>query len=196
MRLIVPHSSLTQAQQEDLWQRAQRQSAYAVGFLAAGSEHLPALHPAHPQLDACRTCMGETSGQPQAEKLLHTLGASGQSFLAIAKLALRRPPNQDVVVALFNAIGTEFSLPDTRRDFRTLAELDGDIDAVPAQDPWEADSKIIELRRSMLRLARVGESLLDPIFGITDAVGSVMRRKIEPISQPLKECIDNLLASD
>ena len=49
-----------------------------------------------------------------------------------------------------------------------------------------------EFRRSVLCLARVGERLLDPIFGVSDAVGSVMRRRIEPVVQPIKEYLECL----
>ncbi len=43
--------------------------------------------------------------------------------------------------------------------------------------------------QALLFLAQVGEAMLDPIFGRTDAVGSVMRRRLEPVTGPLREAL-------
>jgi hypothetical protein len=37
----------------------------------------------------------------------------------------------------------------------------------------------------MLTLSAVGERLVAPVFARTDAIGTVMRRKLEPITAPL-----------
>ena len=39
--------------------------------------------------------------------------------------------------------------------------------------------------QAMINLAQVSETLLDPIFGGTDCLGSVMRKRIKPVSEPL-----------
>jgi hypothetical protein len=46
--------------------------------------------------------------------------------------------------------------------------------------------------RAMLVLAWVGETLLNPIFSRTDAIGSVMRRKMEPVSGPIRQQLSQL----
>lgn len=189
---ILRHAGLSEAQHADLWRRAQRQSAYAVGFLAAGAEHVPAGRAAHPRLEAVRARLAADADNPLAARLLHALSAAGQNFLAGIRLALHRPPNQDVAVALFNTIGHGFALPRTATDFRTFQELDADARSMSPQAAWEADDALAELRLAVLRLSRVGESLLDPIFGVTDAVGSVMRRKMAPAAQPIIACLDCL----
>ena len=189
---VLRHASLSEPQRDDLWRRAQRQSAYAVGFLEAGAEHVPAGRPVHPRLEAIRARIDADADHPLATQLLRALSASGQNFLAGVRLALNRPPNQDVAVALFNAVGRGFALPHTSTGFRTFRELDADARAVPSHAAWETDDAISELRLAVLRLSRVGESLLDPIFGVTDAVGSVMRRKMAPAAQPIIACLDLL----
>lgn len=192
LQRLLRHPSLTEERRSALWQRAQRQSAYMVGFLSAGAECLPEAPPPHPKLEEVRTAIGENPEDPLAQRLLWALDTSGQGFLSAARKALARPPNQDVVVALLNAVGQGFALPGTGASFRTLDELERDVDALPAQAPWEEHPDFSEFRRSVLCLARVGERLLDPIFGVSDAVGSVMRRRIEPVVQPIKgylECL-------
>jgi hypothetical protein len=46
--------------------------------------------------------------------------------------------------------------------------------------------------RAMLALSWVGEALVNPIFSRTDAIGSVMRRKIAPVTQLLQQQFDQL----
>lgn len=192
LQRLLRHPSLTEERRSALWQRAQRQSAYMVGFLSAGAECLPEAHPPHPRFKEIRAAFGENLEDPLAQRLLWALDAPGQGFLSATRKALARPPNQEVVVALLNAVGQEFTLPGTGASFRTLDELEQAVDALPAQAPWEKNPDFLELRRSVLCLARIGERLLDPIFGVSDAVGSVMRRRIEPVVQPIQgylECL-------
>ena len=56
-------------------------------------------------------------------------------------------------------------------------------------------SKVPQLEpqiRAMLALACVGEKLVDPIFAQTDALGSVMRKRLLPLTEPLLECLHTL----
>jgi hypothetical protein len=38
---------------------------------------------------------------------------------------------------------------------------------------------------AIIFLSMISETLLDPIFGITDSIGSVMRKRISPVSEPI-----------
>ena len=75
-----------------------------------------------------------------------------------------------------------------------LDELWGDLNRAPAalRELWSALPALQDEIRAMALLAHVGEPLLRPIFSRTDAVGSVMRRKLEPVSKPLLEQIARL----
>jgi len=53
-----------------------------------------------------------------------------------------------------------------------------------------ADGK--ERTLAMLGLAQMSETLLDPLFGGTDCLGSVMRKRIKPVSEPLLDMIRTL----
>jgi hypothetical protein len=46
--------------------------------------------------------------------------------------------------------------------------------------------------RAMLVLALLGESVLNPVFSKTDAIGTVMRKKLKPLIDPIHEQIDIL----
>jgi hypothetical protein len=45
---------------------------------------------------------------------------------------------------------------------------------------------------SMLTLSWIGEALVNPIFARTDAIGSVMRKKILPVSEPIQQQLNQL----
>jgi hypothetical protein len=47
--------------------------------------------------------------------------------------------------------------------------------------------------RAILVIAQLGEVTLFPIFGLTDALGSVMRKKLKPLTDPLREHLKLLM---
>ncbi|MFP5507230.1 MAG: hypothetical protein ACLGH6_13625, partial [Gammaproteobacteria bacterium] len=103
--------------------------------------------------------------------------------------------NQDVVVALFEAIRAYFqdvACPGVRlQDIETIGQqADSRCRDCAAQDAQIAEllARLPELSpvlRAILVLSAVGERLVAPVFARTDAIGTVMRRKLEPITQPL-----------
>ena len=179
----LAHPSTPAARRAELWRRAARRSAYAIGFLASGVEP-PAGRGAHPEAAAAAALLDGAAG-PRAARLRWALAAPGQNFLAACRLGARRLPDQETAVALFNAVGRGFALPGTAGGRRDAAALEAAARALPAAEAWEARPELAAKRRALLCLAGVGESLLDPLLGVTDAVGSVMRRRLEPALAPV-----------
>ena len=179
----LAHPSTPAARRAELWRRAARRSAYAIGFLASGVEP-PAGRGAHPEAAAAAALLDGAAG-PRAARLRWALAAPGQNFLAACRLGARRLPDQETAVALFNAVGRGFALPGTAGGRRDAAALEAAARALPAEEAWEARPELAAKRRALLCLAGVGESLLDPLLGVTDAVGSVMRRRLEPALAPV-----------
>ena len=46
--------------------------------------------------------------------------------------------------------------------------------------------------KAMLAMSMLDEPVVNPIFSRTDAVGSVMRKKLKPVSGPVQGLIDIL----
>jgi hypothetical protein len=66
---------------------------------------------------------------------------------------------------------------------------------VPGHALGELFSRVPGMERevhAMLVLSMVDEALVNPIFSRTDAIGTVMRRKLMPVSGPLRHYIDRL----
>ena len=178
----LAHPSVSAARRAELWRRAARRPAYAVGFLASGAAP-PAGRGAHPEAAAAEALLAGAAG-PRAARLRWALGAPGQNFLAAFRLAARRLPDQETAAMLCNAVGRGFALPGAAGGLRDAAALETAARALPAAEDWEARPELAAKRHALLCLAGVGESLLDPLLGVTDAVGSVMRRRLEPALGP------------
>ena len=206
VRLVLQPGLVDESTRESLWSKGQRKNAYLVGFLHAMPDALPQPSVAHREFDSYRSTLLQLSeqGNDLARFLLRILSEKGQAYLKTLEAVLNKPANQDVVVALFEAIEAYFDdirpHAERRRDIaQILAEANQFCTVSESCRHHEAISNIktqipevMPLLESLFVLACVGEQLLAPIFATTDAVGSVMRRKIEPVSKPISQHIAQL----
>jgi hypothetical protein len=199
VRLMLQPGLLDAERRQDLWNRGRRKNTYYVGFLAAVPDELPpeiAAHPDHARYVEQLGPMAE-AGNRIARQLLRVTSAPGQAFLQTAVAVMKKPTNQDVVVALLEAIGAYFSsLRPNEERYRELQALMAEAESALAgegaigaavEEVLAAVPDAAPQLRAMLILSMVGESLVAPIFGLTDAIGSVMRKRLEPVSAPLME---------
>jgi hypothetical protein len=113
---------------------------------------------------------------------------------------MTRPADQDVVSALFKAVGNYFSTIRAGQDeLQEIAEIDAVVESLlatdsgPLRDLWDTLPQLRGEIRAMLFLAHLDDTLLTPILSLTDAVGSVMRKKIRPVSEPMVQNLARLL---
>jgi hypothetical protein len=121
---------------------------------------------------------------------------SGQTLLDIMGIVLRKPNDQDVAVELFNTMGEIFALEQpVPRNWRDINELNNSVEkiitAVQFQDIIEIWPQAQRYIYAILYLSMLSETLLDPIFGVTDSIGSVMRKRIKHLTDPI---LDQLTA--
>ena len=187
-----------------LWKKGRLKNSYLVGFLQTLPDALPEQRDAHPGYQAVA---GKLSGllaaeNPFAGQLCRLLSPAGQAYLDCVGAVLKKPSNQDVMVELMHAMAAySCSLPVTMprkfhiNDVARLsvepgggALVDADarqylqalLDALP-----EGENYI----HAMLFLSMLAEPLLDPVFSRTDAIGTVMRKKLQPVTEPINEQI-------
>ena len=195
VRLVLQGDLIDEATRNSLWSRGQRKNAFYVGFLKMLPDDLPeqtTAHPAYKDLHSKLVDMAAV-GQPVAWQLLRVLSPAGQAYMKTATSVIKKPANQDVVVALLEAIEGYFATlcpappPSVEMDElveqarqacadRTMPTFNAVLDIAP-----EAET----LLAAMLALSWVGVHLVNPIFARTDAIGTVMRRKLEPVSEPI-----------
>jgi hypothetical protein len=204
VRLVLQSGLVSQETRTELWSRGRHKNAYYVGFLQAVPDELPSGAGPHPLRDeVCGKLEGlRKTGNPFAVQLCRLLGSEGQRFLEAVEEVLEKPSNQDVVVSLLHAIAAYFhSIRTNDTGYQTMDEVLAAADklmtsgAVPGNTLGELLAVVPGMERevhAMLVLSMVDEPLVNPIFSRTDAIGTVMRRKLKPVSEPLQQYIDTL----
>jgi hypothetical protein len=205
-RLCLQPGLLNQPEIADLWKRARRKQSIYVGFLHTLPDDLP-----YELADGIQTspvfddaqhmlCGLIQEGNPYAIQLERYLSRPGQAFLKTVVQVLEKATTQETMASLFIALaGYHQNLPLTQCKKRTYEEAEMYADAwmEGSTDPQlnqcvSACPQLYAHIRAMLILGQTGEITLFPIFGITDGLGAVMRRKLQPLTDPLRQQIDQL----
>jgi hypothetical protein len=172
---VLLHSGcLDQAGHAAIWNRGKRCNSHYVAFLEAAPGHLPTEAVPEPAASA-----GTLAG-----KLREALSTRGRLFAEAALDILTRPETQEVVSRTLNAIGAYYRIDASSG---ALAE---EARSLLAETPDLAPA--IEALRA---LAGVDETLTTPVFARSTAIGSLMRRRIEPLTAPLRAHLSALLAA-
>src|SRR5512139_3173795 len=126
VRLVLQPGLITEEQRRRLWESGRSRATYRVGFLAIDPDNL--LEPVEPRWDLAEhnTALQPliATGNRYAIMIHKLLDSQGQTFAAIVVEAMRRPADQEVVSALFNAIGHYFSpVRGRRQPWRDMASI-------------------------------------------------------------------------
>lgn len=202
VRLVLQEGLIDESLKLRLWHRGRSSKSYRVGFLETLPDALPEPLPPRADLTTHQPALRQLAeqGNRYAAFLEKLLDSGGQSFAHAVIDVMSRPANQDVVSALFKAVGDYFSTLRTVRDeLREIALIEAVVEAqlVAGRGPLRVlCDRLPQLRgeiAAMLFLAHLDDSVLTPILSLTDAVGSVMRKKLLPVSEPLIRNLTRLL---
>ena len=198
VRLVLQPGLIDESARQNLWKRASRKSAYYVGFLHTDPRNLPAQAGEHPQLAQAEQCLQPllAEGNPLAAQLVRMLSGSGQNYLQTIESAVDKIADQEVAVALLKALQAFFCATWPQEYHIGYHRLPEQIDHIVAAllqenalpflqsvtELTKADSRLSKKVEALLKLSLVGEPLVDPIFSQTDAVGSVMRKRLRPVT--------------
>ncbi|HNU64891.1 MAG TPA: hypothetical protein PKJ96_10260 [Thiobacillaceae bacterium] len=184
--VLIYSGALGPAQLETVWNRGRHSNSYYVAFLemaALDTPHpLPCLRTVHPDLAVTQAALGDPPrpGDLAARALLKAFSAEGQAFLAAAADILARPETQEVVSRTLNAIGRYFGSGGKAADTAGVPD----------------DAALRHRLDAAGHLAMASDASLQAIFIRSTAIGSLMRRKIEPVVTPLVADIQRLLAEN
>ena len=208
VRLVLQGDLVSAEEREKLWERGKHRSAFYIGFLQALPDDLPLQVNPHSDWENVSDKLSGLidSGNPFAVQLCRLLGPQGQAFLEVVQEVLKKPANQDVVVELLHAIAAysrtlrfvENSPPDIEAVIAMAEQLSAGEIAL-AGDAGTGLKEVLDMLpdhriqiHSMLFLSMLDEPVVNPIFSRTDAVGTVMRKKLKPVSEPMQEYINVL----
>jgi hypothetical protein len=200
VRLVLQPGLVDAGVREALWSKARQKGAYYVGFLAAVPDALPEQEAPRADFESRQPVLAPMAGQgnPYAAQLLRLLGGPGQTYLRTVERVLKKPANQDVVNLLFDTVAhhlnsvcpeanPEATLEALLRDAETLSQgvASGNL---PCPDALREVAALPGLKgelRAMLVLSRLGYPVVRPVFSHSTAIGSLMRKKLEPVLTPL-----------
>jgi hypothetical protein len=204
VRLVLQPGLISEQEKLALWSKTKSKKSFYVGFLLTLADDLPMEVDANAAHEAVRDSLAGLieSGNPYAVMLDKTLSAKGQAFITTCEEALKKPNNQDVVVSLLEAISGYYAsiVPDsfTQDDIGVICAEAEDLccsdntaicevlSALEGSTDIDAD-RAKQYLSAMTVLACLSVKLVNPIFARTDAIGTVMRKKIKPISDPVFE---------
>jgi hypothetical protein len=200
VRLVLQPGLISQQEKEKLWAKTKTKRSYYVGFLHASADDLPVEADAHKDHAIIRQLLEPLlqQGNTYALMLEKVLSAKGQAFINTVEEAFKKPGNQDVVVSLLEAVAQYFEsiLPEgfPEDDIDSICTQAGEL---CCSDSDEINEVVIALTgtaedaqkylSAMTVLACLSVKLVNPIFARTDAIGTVMRKKIKPLTDPVLE---------
>jgi hypothetical protein len=195
VKLVLQPGLIAEDIRQRIWSRGTHRNAYHLGFLDANPNDLPNPLPARADFNEHRTTLQQLAdaGNGTAALLMRVLAGPGQTFLAVSEDQIRHPLDKFTAAHLFEIIGNYFG------PVRGLLAADDDVGQVVAA----AEAAVDEPRdqglatllatapaltrevRAMLVLGATREALITPIIAQTSATGTVLRRKLEPVTNAL-----------
>lgn len=194
VRLILQPGLIDAETRERIFRLGTHRNAYHIGFLDAAPDDLPNPVAARADYGGYRDRLAALAarGNALAAFLAKLLDSPGQTFLDVSEMQLQHPIDKYTVAALTDIIGNYFRPAQcasaAAREFgdalecteKLLASAPGELADLLAGVPELTDEI-----RAMLTLAHAGEQLITPIIAVTSASGTLLRRKLEPVLEPM-----------
>ena len=198
VRLVLQPGLISQQEKEKLWSKTKSKRSFYVGFLHASADDLPIEVDAHPDYQQLKVLLAPLikRSNPYALMLEKVLSAKGQAYIQTVQDALKKPGNQDVVISLLAAVAKYFEmvLPEkfTADEINAICSEsetlccsdDPDIRKVLETLDSHAD-KAKRYLCAITILSCLSVKLVNPVFSRSDAIGTVMRKKIKHITDPV-----------
>jgi hypothetical protein len=198
--LVLQEGLISETARQDLWKKAARKTAYLVGFLASTPDAIPLPPAPSPRLETLAEPLRqlEQQGNGHAAALLRLLNPQGQAFLNTLQRVLNKPANQEVVVAALDAVQAYLAAlrpeGDPNQDLPRLAkQAEQELEQLPELAACQQALPQLHAQWLALRqLSGLGYAILRPYLGDSSAIGSLMQRKLQPVTQRLNQLLETL----
>ncbi len=213
IRLMLQPGLIDDEKKEKLWRTSQRKNAYLVGFLQSSPETIQHQLTDHDYIDKAQAQLSTLTDNPQAAELLWLLSEEGRGYLNTAYTVFKKPANQDVIVYLLQTLEKRLSafrpIPDNEplntveriNEIVTNLMQEDSPDFQRASATWQAvvsavndDEEASELLAGLAWLSFLSEGIVNSIFSQTTAEGTLMRKKLKPVTDSIFPKFDLLLA--
>ncbi len=199
VRLVLQPGLIDAASRAALWRKSQHKNAYLLGFLWGAADDLPAPVAAHPALPELSMRLHGLEANPCASTLLRLYSSAGQSFLQLAERLLKNLNNQEVVSLWVELVGAYYAaaVPSgvAQASLESLlAEAQQLSQQAPCAEVLARLPRLSAQLQAVLVLGRLSYAVLRPVFSNSDAIGSLMRKKLSGVSTPVSEQLKLLQA--
>jgi len=204
IRLVLQPGLIEEDIKQSLWKKAKRKTAFYLGFLSAIPDELPEVAKQNTLYDEYKKQLSQLSksGNEIATLLLRVYSQQGQAWLGTMLSVFTKAVNQDVINEALDIIAEYF----------TLARSDGMVDLtieelIQESEEWVSNLQVTdvdEIRslssvfiddlKAMRILSGMSYGVVRPVFCDSTAIGSLMRRKIEPIVASMSAEFNQLLS--
>ena len=169
VKLLLQRGLMDEANKQSLWKKGQRKSAYLIGFLSCDPKHIPEKQEPHP--------LNRMTDNQSIQKLL---GVDGHTFNLTCLKALDGFSDQDSIVLLYEAMSHYYSgyAPG-------LKSIENDSDET-FSDQASSDQTMRPVISALLALSKIDQNELIPVLAHSNAVGSLLRRKLAAVIEPVK----------
>ena len=213
-RLVLQTGLISEDEVSKLWKKAKSKNTLYVGFLDIRPDNLPEIQAEHHSFSDVNKKLAPlmADNNPYALMLNKMLSPVGQIFLKTAETAFKRPPNYDIAGALIESIRhyafvsqaeagqtlqqhelglNQQGQPQT--DINQISELVNDIynseNNICSSDELKAIQNAVPELSSQLQailfLSRTPQTVLAPTIANSTAVGSLMRKKLKHVFDPI-----------
>lgn len=197
VRIVLQPGLIDATARQRLWKKATFDNAYYIGFLERMPDDLPEQLSPRADWETHQNKLTPliAQGNIYAQQLTRLLSGQGRTFLQASEEVMRRPENQDVVIALLNTLATYFST--LRPEISSCGcSVEAAIDHAedlysnnnaPAslQKLCKAVPTLAEEIKAMVALTSMGAEVATPVLALTTASGTLMRKKLEPVLIPI-----------
>ncbi len=194
IRLILQPGLIDDKTRDRIFRLSTHRNAYHIGFLEALPDELPDPLPAREDHANFRGRFATLTadGNALAALLAKLLDTSGQTFLAVSETQLQHPIDKYTVAKLMDIIGNYFrpalgSQEPAEEISVAMASVEKRL-ATTGDEAVALLGAVPELRgeiAAMLTLAHTSEAQVTPIIAASTASGTLLRRKLEPVLEPL-----------
>lgn len=184
-----------------LWKKAARKAPYLVGFIAALPDDLPEPGCTRRDCDLLTERLRPLaeSGNPYAELISLLVSAKGQLFLQTCRKILEKPSAQEVVSGTFDVLrerlgslrpegDPDLTMEQLREEARQCVSGDERARACIEMVPeLAAECEALSI------LSGLGYGVIRPTLKGSTVMGSLMRKKLKPVLEPIMAQLECLL---
>jgi len=201
VRILLQPGLIDEKTRLTLWRKGEMDNAYHAGFLASVPDEIPEQISARENYDSIAPKLAAliSQGNIFAQQLHRVLSGPGQTFFNAYDEVLRFPADKDVVLVLLDALDFYFSALRAQHPCsgETVETIMANVETfLSTQAPSSAVNQLLqdvpELNqeiRAMLTLSCIDVDIATPIMSQTTASGTLMRKKLEPVSLPILQLI-------